>query len=104
MADNDYTTTKDRSYYTDANIALSAHIAPWLVFKTSYGYRGVHTRSSEHTPDYIADEKSKNIYPYYSETTSYWENHVWENTLSFNKQFDKHRVDAMAGTSVNATN
>lgn len=104
MADNDYTTTKDRSYYTDANIALSAHIAPWLVFKTSYGYRGVHTRSSEHTPDYIADEKSKNIYPYYSETTSYWENHAWENTLSFNKQFDKHRVDAMAGTSVNATN
>ncbi|MDO4497164.1 MAG: TonB-dependent receptor [Bacteroidales bacterium] len=104
MADHHYTTTKDRSYNTDANVALSMRFTPWLTFKSSYGYRGVHGRSSEHTPDYIADEKSKNIYPIYSESTSYWESHIWENTLSFNKDFGKHRVNALAGTSMHTTN
>ncbi len=35
----------------------------------------------------MADIRSKQEYPESSETTAYWEEHVWENVLSFNKEF-----------------
>ena len=67
------------------------NFTPWLNFKTSYAYRGEHQRQTYHTPAYVADPKAKRDYPYHSETTGYWEEHVWENVLSFNKTFGKHK-------------
>lgn len=91
-----------QKYHTTANVALTMNFTPWLNFKTSYAYRGEHQRQTYHTPAYVADPKAKRDYPYHSETTGYWEEHVWENVLSFNKTFGKHNVNAMAGTSMTA--
>ncbi len=102
MADQYYEKSADKRYHTTANIALTANFTPWLSFKTSYAYRGEHQRQTYHTPAYIADEKAKRDYPYNSETTAYWEEHVWENVLNFNKTFDKHSLNAVAGTSTMA--
>ena len=74
----------------------------WLSFKTSYSYRGIHTRESYHAPAYIADEKSPNEYPYNSEINTYWEEQVFDNVLNFNKEFDKHSLNVMAGSSITA--
>lgn len=76
-----------QKYHTTANVALTMNFTPWLNFKTSYAYRGEHQRQTYHTPAYVADPKAKRDYPYHSETTGYWEEHVWENVLSFNKTF-----------------
>ncbi len=100
MADNHYIQAKDRSYHTDANIAVTFHITNYLDFKTSYSYRGEHGRSDYHAPDYISDTKSKNLYPFNSKTSSYWEEQVWDNVLNFNKKFQKHSLNAMLGTSL----
>ena len=100
MADYFYEKQDDRTYHTDANIALTVNFTKWLNFKTSYSYRGEHQRSKFHAPDYIADIKSKRLYPTNSETTSYWEEQVWDNVLNFNKQFGKHSLNLMAGTSI----
>ncbi len=100
MADNYYRQESTKDYHTTANIAVTMNFTPWLNFKTSYAYRGEHEREAYHTPAYVADEKSKQDYPYNSETTAYWEEHVWENVLSFNKVFGKHSINAVAGTSV----
>lgn len=102
MADQHYEKSTDKKYHTTANIALTANFTSWLSFKTSYAYRGEHQRQTYHTPAYIADEKAKRDYPYHSETTACWEEHVWENVLSFNKSFGKHSVNAVAGTSTMA--
>lgn len=100
MADLHYRKADDRAYHTDANIAVTFDIAPWLSFKTSYSYRGEHGRSSYHAPDYIADIKGKNEYPLNSSGSSYWEEQLWDNVLSMNKVFGHHKVDAMVGSSV----
>ena len=102
MADQHYEKSTDKKYHTTANVALTMNFTPWLNFKTSYAYRGEHQRQTYHTPAYVADPKAKRDYPYHSETTGYWEEHVWENVLSFNKTFGKHNVNAMAGTSMTA--
>lgn len=103
MADQHYEKSTDKKYNTTANIALTARFAPWLNFKTSYAYRGEHRRDTYHSPAYVADVKSKREYPYYSETTSYQEEHVWDNVLNFNKEIGKHSISAMVGSSITAS-
>lgn len=102
MADQYYEKSTDKRYHTTANIAVTAKFTDWLNFKTSYAYRGEHERQTYHTPAYVSDVKAKRDYPYHSETTAYWEEHVWENVLSFNKEFGKHSINAVAGTSTMA--
>ncbi|MGI6231933.1 MAG: TonB-dependent receptor [Prevotella sp.] len=100
MADNYYRKSKSKSYHTDANIAITFNIASWLTFKTSYSYRGEHGRSNYHEPDYVADVKSPTLYPFNSESSSYWEEQLWDNVLNFNKKFGKHSINAMVGSSI----
>ena len=100
MADAYYKHETDKKYHTSANAALTFNFFPWLNFKTSYGYRGEHEVDSFHRPDYIADPKNPSNYPYNSETRAYWEEQVFENVLSFNKQIQKHSINAMLGTSL----
>lgn len=99
MADNDYRKSDSRHYHTTANVALTARFTPWLNFKTGYSYRGEHQRDKYHTAPYVADVRSKQEYPESNETTAYWQEQVWENVLSFNKDFGPHSINAVAGTS-----
>lgn len=101
MADQHYENSTNKQYHTSANVSVGAKFTDWLNFKTAYSYRGVHSRQSYHTPPYIADERSKRDYPYYSETTAYWEDNVWDNILNFDKKFNNHSINAMVGTSIN---
>ncbi len=103
MADHHYERETTRRYYTTANIGITVNFTDWLNFKTAYGYRAQHERIEYHAPDYIADEKSKRLYPYHSETYGYWEEQVLDNVLTFNKDFNKHHITAMAGNSITGT-
>lgn len=104
MADHHYRKATNKKYHTTANVAVTANITDWLSFKTGYSYRGEHQRESYHRPAYIADVRSPSDYPYYSETTGYWEEHVFDNVLNFNKAFGKHSINAMAGSSITGRN
>lgn len=104
MADHHYEKSTNKKYHTSANISIGMNFTKWLTFKTSYSYRGEHQRETYHTPAYVADPKAKRDYPYNSETTGYWEEHVWDNVLNFNKEFGKHSINAMVGSSITGRN
>ena len=100
VADDYYKKNTYKKYHTTANAALTFNFFPWLNFKTSYGYRGEHEIDNSHYPDYTADYKSPNLYPNNYEYRAYWQEQVFENVLSFNKQIQKHSINAMLGTSL----
>lgn len=102
MADHYYEKAETKDYSTSGNIAITMNFTDYLSFKTSYSYRGIHEKYTYHAPAYTADPKAKRDYPYNSETTSYWEEQVFDNVLNFNKEFGKHSVNAMAGSSITA--
>ncbi len=102
MADHHYKTTTNKKYNTTANASVTVNFTKWLNFRTSYAYRGEHERNTFHAPKYIADVKSKREYPYNSESTGYWQEQIFDNILSFNKDFKKHSISAMLGSSVTA--
>lgn len=100
MADYNYKQSSDKIYNMDVNVALSAHFTDWLTFKTAYSYRGVHERVKSHRPPYIADIKQKTEYPYHIESSSYWQEQVVDNTLTFDKKMGEHSLNVMGGNSI----
>lgn len=100
MADNHYRKAATNKYFTTANASVTANFTNWLNFRTSYSYRGNHSRYTYHTPPYISDIKAKTEYPIHSEETSYWQEQVIDNILTFNKSFGNHSLNIMAGNSV----
>jgi hypothetical protein len=104
MADHVYNEAATKKFYTNANVSLGVKLAPWLNFKTSYAYRGLHYRYVEHNPDYRSNAQGPHTYPEHYEGTYYWEEQTIDNVLTFNKDFDKHSLNVMAGSSITSTN
>lgn len=102
IADNHYISSDSKNYATNANISMTVNLTSWLNFRTSYSYRGVHRRGTYHRPPYTSDAKLPSKYAYYRENSSYWEEQVCDNILTFNKSFGQHSLNAMAGSSVTA--
>lgn len=100
MADYAYRSKSDKLYNIDANVAVTAHFTDWLSFKSAYSYRGVYERTKSHRPPYIADIKQKTEYPYHTEGSSYWQEQVVDNVLTFDKKFGDHSLNVMAGNSI----
>lgn len=103
MADDHYRNRKYTGYDITGNIGLTMKFAPWLTFKTSYTYNGYYYNDRYHRDKYEANKQEPNLYPYNYEYNSYYYQQTFENVLTFMKDFGKHSVTAMAGTSVIAT-
>lgn len=103
MADYHFRDASTKKFYTNANVAVGIKLAPWLNFKTSYAYRGVHYRYTLHYPDFISNSQAPQEYPYQREDTYYWEEQVFDNVLTFNKEFGKHSLNAIVGSSITST-
>jgi len=103
MADYDNVKVKNKDYIMSANVGLGIKLAPWLNFKSTYGYRGSFNKNSYHTPSYTPSIQDKVLYPENSETNIYWQEQIQENVLTFNKEFGRHDVTVMLGNSINAT-
>lgn len=103
MADDHY-----KMKYTDGqnligNISLGVNILEGLQFKSSYSYKGNNYQSFYHAPRYIARPYQVNEYPLNSDSRTFWQEQIFDNILSYNKQFGKHSVNAMVGTSLTKT-
>lgn len=100
IADDHFRTRSNKTKEYNANISVNVNITDWLKFKTAYSFRGANNLSTSHYPDYIADVKAPNEYPFYSEYASYWQSQVFDNTLSIDKQIKKSSINAMVGASI----
>lgn len=100
VADDHYRKAVTNNYYITANASVTANFTEWINFRTSYSYRGDHQRYNYHTPPYVADSKSPTEYPYHSESSSYWQEQVIDNILTYNDTFGNHSLNVMAGNSV----
>lgn len=104
VADDHFRSRTNKTKEYNANISVNVNITDWLKFRTSYSFRGANNLSTSHNPDYIADVKAPNEYPYYSEYSSYWQEQVFNNVLTFDKQIKKNSINAMVGAEITREN
>ena len=103
MADYNFSHSSSKKYYTTGNASIGVKLAPWLTFKTGYSYRGVNNRYNYHEEDYISNPQSPQEYPYHKESTYYWQEQTFDNVFNINKDFNKHSLGVMLGSSIQAT-
>lgn len=82
------------NFYVEINLLPKV-----LTFKTSYNYSytGIDQRIINF-PYYI-DDGFNNLDPKITRTWTNYNNHIWDNILTFTKSFQNHNLTLMAGTS-----
>lgn len=100
MADDHFIESKSNTYKAIANVGISMHFTPWLTFRTAYAYRGDFYRLKYHRTKYTPNIQQERLYPYNSVNNSYWYEHTFDNTLTFDKDFKKHSLTVLLGSSI----
>ena len=72
-------------------------------FRSAFGFRFNASFNRSYTPEYQLSGTQFNEYDDVSQSGSVGNNYTWENTLSWNKAFGDHHVDALLGTSMEGT-
>lgn len=71
-----------------------------LTFKTSYSVENENKNNFEYTPEYFVSNTQKSDVSQLTNYNMTRENLLWENTLTWTKEFDKHRFVVIGGYSV----
>lgn len=82
-----------------ANISAEIKFCEWLQFKSTFGYDAKFWYSNNFFPkyDWTASGETGESSKYQSSDKSF--TYLWDNYFTFNKDFGKHHVDAMLGSS-----
>ena len=100
MSEHYYNQSKTNGYDINGNIGLTMHFAPWLTFKSTYQYNGYYSVNRYHEEAHKSNPQVEVKFPSNGESNSYFYSHTLENVLTFMKDFNKHSVTAMVGSSV----
>lgn len=71
-----------------------------LNFKTNYSYSFLSTQGREFTPKYYVSSWQQSATTQLTKNENKYYNYIWDNTLTYNDQWGKHRFGAMAGYSM----
>lgn len=96
MTVNDEQTETTRIFL---NAYLQAEIIKGLKYKLNVGIRKEHTKYRKYTDAYDLGTFGKNDKPDLEEKSSTWESWVLENTLNYDRTFNKHNLSLLAGYS-----
>ena len=103
VADEHYRSGDLRGQNLTANISITANITSWLKFKTAYSYQELNSQQTWHNPPFIANTQAPEKYTVQREVRTFWDQQIWENTLTAAKTFGDHSIDFLLGTTMNPT-
>jgi len=104
LADIEYTNSFGKGLRGTGNFYGEIDLAQGLLFKTSYGMDLAMGKSTSFSPVYFVSPQQQNSISrlYKGESTnSSW---IWENTLNYSRELDKHRFDVLAGYTMQSVN
>ncbi len=97
LADIEHTNSFDKAIRAVGNIFAEADFLNAFTFRTSFGVDMAYRKNTAFSPRYFvstAQQNSENdLAKNYSDQLTW----LWENTLTYNKQFGKHRINALVG-------
>lgn len=106
LADLDNSNNYNRGVRLVGNIYAEAIIAEDLLIKSSFGTDASFNRTENFTPAFTVfnpdgtASQQNNTYSDLFKAEGYNYNYLWENTVNYIKDFDKHRVNAVVGLTM----
>lgn len=104
LADIEYTNSYSNGVRMVGNFFLEARFAKNFQFRTSFGPDFSYNESKSYTPQFFVSATQNNAIDDVNRRYSKVANWLWENTVSYNQQFDKHRIDAVIGYTAQDNN
>ena len=96
-----YFDSKNESYQALTNFYAQVDFIPnKLNLRTNYSYSFLSTQGREFTPAYYVSSWQQSATTQLSKTENKYYNNIWDNTLTYNDQFGRHKVGAMVGMSM----
>lgn len=87
------------------NFFAEVYFLQGFTFKSSFGVDGQIDEQEEFTPEYFISAEQSNAVTMLRKRNNQDISWIWENTLNYDKEIDKHRINAVIGyTSQNTTN
>lgn len=109
LADLEYSNNYRNGLRAVGNMFAEAKIARDFRFKTSFGLDGEYVKATNFTPAFTVynpdgtASQQQNIYNDLTKASNDMLTWLWENTLSYRKEFGIHTVDAVAGYTMQNT-
>jgi len=97
LADLAYSNNYNKGVRGVGNLFAEATILKYFKAKTSYGLDAAYNQAISFAPEFYVSSQQYNLLNTLTKGNSDNITWVWENTLSFNKQFGLHSFDAVGG-------
>jgi TonB-linked SusC/RagA family outer membrane protein len=97
LADLAYSNNYNKGIRGVGNIFAEATILKNFKAKTSYGINAGYNQAVSFAPAYFVSPQQQNLLNALTKGNSHSITWLWENTLSFNKQFGIHSIDIVSG-------
>ncbi len=97
LADLAYSNNYNKGVRGVGNLFAEATILKNFTAKTSFGVDAAYNQSTSFTPAYFVSPQQQNLLNSLNKGNSHNITWLWENTLTFNKEFDAHSIDVVAG-------
>ncbi|WP_129715420.1 TonB-dependent receptor [Pedobacter sp. SYP-B3415] len=95
---------KGEAFAVRGNAAVDVEILKSLKFRTDYGFTIDRSNSYGFAPKYYLKADDQATINKVTAANSITNNWVWQNTLTFDKQFGEHRLNALAGMTAEEYN
>jgi TonB-linked SusC/RagA family outer membrane protein len=97
LADLAYSNNYNKGVRGVGNIFTEATILKNFKAKTSFGLDAAYNQALSFTPEYFVSPQQQNLLNTLTKGNSDNITYLWENTLSYNKQFGVHSIDIVSG-------
>ena len=103
LADIDYTNSFGKGLRTVGNFFVEADFLKNFTFKSSLGVDMESSRNRSYTPVFFVSTLQQNVINDLNKSYSDRLSLLWENTVSYNREFGKNRLAAVAGYTTQET-
>jgi TonB-linked SusC/RagA family outer membrane protein len=103
LADLAYSNSYNKGIRAVGNVFMDVSFLKMFDFKTSFGIDGGYFKAESFTPAFFVSAQQENLYSLLVKSTNDNLTWLWENTLTWNKDFGKHSFNAVGGYTMQNT-
>jgi len=97
LADINYTNSFSKGLRTVGNVFGEVSFLKGFTFKSSFGVDMVYNKGQDFTPVFFVSPQQQNSLSILNKSWGDRTSWLWENTLTYNKEIGKHRINALGG-------
>ncbi len=109
LADLEYSNSYNKGLRAVGNVFADLKVSKDFLFRSSFGVDGAYNKATNFTPAYTiynpdgtASQQDNRLSSLFKGNTESM-NWLWENTLNYNKQIEKHSINALAGYTMQSS-